>query len=154
MKNKYTGKVKETNYNINKKFNISALVLWICTLLISLLPVGIEILIYLYNNNNIDNAFWLNCFVNGDLLWTFSTLVLFSVMNYFTRRKLSKFNSLAIAGITIFIIIEAIWLVFRYCLTLKDNVTWPITLGAVCVILSLIVATPLQIDFIRSEGRE
>lgn len=153
MKSTYTGKVKETKRNINNEFNKSALVLWICTLFISLIPVGIEMLTYLSVNDKIDNVFWLKCFVEGDLLWTFSTLVLFSVMNYFTRRKLSKFNLLAIIGITIFIIIEAIWFVFRYSVTLKDGVTWPIIVGAICVIVSLIIATPLQIDFIRSEGK-
>lgn len=154
MESTYTGTVKESNKKVNGKFNVSALILWLCTLVVSLIPIGIEMLEYLNINGKIDSMFWLQCFVEGDLLWTFSTLVLFSVMNYFSRQQVIKANILVLIALSVFALTEALWFFFRYSVTATEGTMWPIILGTICVIFSLIIATPLQIDFIRNEGEK
>lgn len=49
-----------------------------------------------------------------------------------------------------FVFMEITWYVFKY--SVKEFTYWPISLGTIFIILSLIISTLLQIDFIKSEG--
>lgn len=156
----YTGEVEHKIVNTSPKgqFNWIALLVWLGSLIVSLVPIYLSALKYLIENNVIDLKFWFKCFTADDILWVFSTVLLFSLVNYFaklypgTAKKHSKSNlslGLFVFGWIIFVFAEATWLFFKY--VLKSFSTWPIVLGVIWVIIIMLISTPLQIDFIRSE---
>lgn len=155
----YTGNVEHEVISAKGRFNWAALLIWICSLIISLVPIYLSAISYLVENNVIDINFLFNCFTKDDILWVFSTVLLFSLVNYYSpkfcspatkRRSRNNLSlSLSIFGVAVFVFTEATWLVFKY--VVKSFATWPIILGAIWVIIIMIISTPLQIDFIRNE---
>lgn len=137
------------------KFNWLALLLWLVSLAISLIPIYIPLVQHLIETNGeVTNDFWFACFKEYDILWVFATVLLFSCVNQVTiERKYAKPKkrviSLTVLGLFFFAVLEATWIVFKYWLDAYQ--TWPITVGTVLIVVSMIIATPLQIDFIVNE---
>lgn len=154
---KYTGEVvSEDEVQVqNGKFNFIALICWIAALVLSLIPVYIELVPHLIKNNGvIAKEFWFACFKEYDVLWVFSTVLLFSLVNHLSKPKSQKKKGIIIAlsiiGAVFFAFLEATWLLYKYLL--GDFQMWPISLGTILIVVAMIVATPLQIDFIKTEG--
>lgn len=153
----YNGKVvEESKAKAAKgKFNWLALLLWLISLAISLIPIYIPLVQHLIDTNGVvTNDFWFACFKEYDILWVFATVLLFSCVNQVTiERKYAKPKkrviSLTVLGLFFFAVLEATWIVFKYWLDAYQ--TWPITVGTVLIVVSMIIATPLQIDFIVNE---
>ena len=153
----YNGEVvEESKAKASKgKFNWLALLLWIISLAVSLVPIYIPLVQHLIETNGeITDDFWFACFKEYDILWVFATVLLFSCINQVTiERKYKKsknlVKSLFALGIFLFLVLEATWIVFKYWLDVYQS--WPITFGSVLIVISMIIATPLQIDFIVNE---
>ena len=154
----YTGEVVSSGWArpAKPKFNWPALVVWLISLPISLIPIYIVLVEHLIQNNGaITNYFWLACFKNHDVLWVFATVLLFSCMNHFTVRKRAGkskglITALRVLGGLLFLLLETTWIIFKYVLV--DYQPWTVWLGAGLSIAAMIIATPLQIDFIKIEG--
>ncbi len=137
------------------KFNWFALLLWLISLAISLVPIYIPLVQHLIKTNGVITAdFWFACFKEYDILWVFATVLLFSCINQITiERKYVKSKTavwcLFVIGILLFVVLEATWIVFKYWLDAYQS--WPITFGTILIVISMIIATPLQIDFIVNE---
>lgn len=151
----YNGEVVEESKTTKRKFNWIALLLWLGSLVISLIPIYIPLVQHLIETNGeIKQDFWFACFKEYDTLWVFATVLLFSCVNQGTiERKYAKaktlIKSLAVIGLILFGFLEATWITFKYYL--QTYQAWPITLGTILIVVSLIIATPLQIDFIVNE---
>lgn len=154
MSNTYSGKVQEKDNNIQEKFNWVGLIIWLISLIISLIPTGLSMLSYFNKYHKIDQIFWLNCFVGDDILWIFATLVLFSMMNHILRLKKKENISICLLGLglLIFAVTEGFWLFCKFVLKTAENMVWPINIGVILIIISFIIATPLQIEFRRKRG--
>lgn len=156
----YNAGIKSGVVSANKpKFDWIAFLIWIVSLVVSLVPIYLLLVQHLIESNGeLKAEFWFNCFKDYDVLWVFATLLLFSCVSPITNvRKISKsgkhpknsITALIIVGFVVFVFIEALWLVFKYLL--QEYQAWPIYLGTGFIILSLIIATPLQINFILNE---
>ena len=157
MKTQYGGQVqqKEVGVEGNKAFNWFAFFLWIISLIISLIPVYISALKYLGSGKGLDTDYWFQCITKDDVLWVFATLLLFALFNSLIslmttkrsiKRKLLLF--LYIIAALIFVLIEATWICLKYFV--ETVAIWPIYLGIFLMICSLIISTPLEINFIRN----
>lgn len=159
MKPQYRGQVQQEEVDTEgkKAFNWFAFFLWMISLIISLIPVYISALKYLGTGKALDIDYWFQCITKDDVLWVFATLLLFSLFNSFTssmstRRVFKKkvLYFLYMVAVFIFVLIEATWICLKYFV---ETVTiWPVYLGVFLVICSLIISTPLEINFIRNEG--
>lgn len=158
MKPQYSGQVqqKEVDKEGNKAFNWLAFFLWMISLIISLIPVYISALKYLGSGKALDVDYWFQCITKDDVLWVFATLLLFALFNSFissmtTKRRIKKnrLHFLYIIAVLIFVLIEATWIGLKYFV--ETVAVWPINLGVVLIICSLIISTPLEINFIRNE---
>ena len=68
-------------------FDWGTLVFWLGSLLLSLVPMYIELIKYYNLNQKIDVNFWTNYFTKGDILWVFSTLLLFVLVDSKSKRR-------------------------------------------------------------------
>lgn len=137
------------------KFNWLSLSVWLISLVLSLIPIYLSFLQHLEEYGVINDQFWFDCFIEYDILWVFATFLLFTCINPITRmisRKSSPgwVTGITILGFVLFIFTEATWLFFKYKVT--SFAAWPITLGFVLIALTIVISTPLQINFIKSEG--
>lgn len=155
MGSSYNGSVegREESTNEKKKFNWAALGIWLSSLVISLLPVYAFLLTWLGQKEVLDWEFAFECITQYDVLWTFSTVLLFSLFNCYVSGRAKKkgiYTFLLNVGRVLFVFMEITWYVFKY--NVKSFTYWPIALGMILIVCSLIISTPLQIDFIKSEG--
>lgn len=159
MKSQYSGQVlkKEVDVEANKAFNWFAFFLWMISLIISLIPVYISALKWLGSNKALDIDYWFQCITKDDVLWVFATLLLFALFNSFTssmstKRSFKKrlLHFLYIIAVLIFVIIEATWICLKYFI--ETVAVWPVYLGIFLMCCSLIISTPLEINFIRNGG--
>lgn len=153
MGNNYNGNYEK--YEVPKKgsFNWNALIYWLISLLISLLPMYIELIKFVNEHGQLKVQFLTNYIVNGDILWVFSTLLLFVLADSHlkTRKKEKKWvKNLFLIGCLVFVFIEATWLAF-YFMDIVETVKWPLWIGSIMIALSLIIATPLKIEFIKED---
>ena len=152
---KYNGTYKKTK----KSFNWVAFVVWIISLIISLIPMYFELIKYINAYDELDIQFLKNCCINGDLMWAISTLLLFSLTDfvdfYCKQKKKStnienKYLILLLLGIVVFVIGEGTFLLLSI-LEIKETAMWPLYFCLPIIILSLVIATPLKIRFIKED---
>lgn len=157
MKSQYNGQVqqKEVGVEGNKAFNWVAFFLWIISFIISLIPVYISALKHLGSGKGLDTDYWFQCITKDDVLWVFATLLLFALFNSLTSTMTAKRTGkntllilLHIVSALIFILIETTWICLKYFI--ETTTEWPIYLGAFLMICSLIISTPLEINFIQN----
>lgn len=151
MAGKYKGSYQKKLAPKKDSFDWSALIYWLLSLLISLIPMYIELIKYLNQHEKIDIDFLKYYFVKGDILWVFSTLLLFVLMDLsLKKRKKEKkwVKNTCLVGRGVFLITEITWILFN-TLNISDEVVWPLYIGVPLVILSLIISTPLKIEFIK-----
>lgn len=134
------------------KFDWVALLVWLGSLVLSLLPIYLSVLHYLNVNKTIDLQYCFKCITQDDILWVFGTVLLFSLVNCFVSRKKGNDKKewvgiVLVLGVIVFCFLEGTWIFFKYSVT--EYATWPIVLGSILMILTLIISTPLQIDFIK-----
>ena len=87
MSNRYNGSYEIETNDKNHGFDWSTLVFWIGSLLLSLIPMYIELIKYYNVNQEIDVEFWTHYFTKGDILWVFSTLLLFVLVDSKSKSK-------------------------------------------------------------------
>lgn len=160
MEPQYSGQVRQEEVDTKgkKTFNWFAFFLWMISLIISLIPVYISALKYLETEETLDINYWFQCITKDDVLWVFATLLLFALFNSFvssmsTGRTFKKkaLHFLYIIALLVFALIEATWICLKYLV--ETVAVWPIYLGIFLMICSLIISTPLEINFIRNEDQ-
>lgn len=139
------------------KFNWIALMVWIFSLLVSLIPLVVYAGQYVKENGELDLAFCYQALFDNDIMWVFSTVLLFCLMNeillVFSRKEKNLpvkafVRPLIIVGFFIFVLTEAIWLIIKL-LSFDNKPTWALVAGGIMVVISMVIATPLQINFIK-----
>ena len=152
MGNNYRGSYKKEVSANEWTFDLSALIQWLITLLISFIPLYIELIKYLNTTGEIDRSFWISYFVKGDILWVFSTFLLFVLMDFsIKKRKKEKkwIKILFFAGVLVFIFTEATWIAFNILDIDEEASVWSLYIGIPLIFLSLSISTPLKIEFIK-----
>lgn len=150
MGNTYDGTVSTKVETETKSSNGLALLSWVCSLLISLLPIWILLLQYYSEYEKIDRIFWIRCFVSEDILWVIATVLLFSVINAGIKEKRKGknfFGALTIVGITVFVFIESLWVFFEYIVNPKPTGLWTVWFGSISSAIAILIAAPLQLEF-------
>lgn len=153
MKNNYKGTYERQEINNTGSFNWKALIYWVVSLIVSLIPLYIELIRYLSIHQKIDLIFWNTCFVKGDILWVFSTLLLFVLVDSAIKKRKNEkkwVENLSLVGILVFIITEATWIGF-YLSDVAQDAVWPLYIGLPLIIVSMIISTPLKIEFIKED---
>ena len=156
---KYEGRIKETKKITKGRYKINwvAFTIWLVSIILSFVPIYAHILVWLISNGSEQipvREIIFECITKQDMLWVFSTVLLFSLMNavvnYRTRRrKKGAMMVWGIIGIALFVFLEITWGIFKYVAV--EYAAWVVNLSIVLMIASLIVATPLQIDTIECE---
>ena len=153
----YSGKgMQRASVKENEKINFdgAALVGWFCSHLISLLPLYISIIKWWGENGTINITFWKEAFLHGDILWVFSTILLFSITETISKRKSNRnklTEYLLPVGMFAFVIMEATWITFNHILQEPIDEVWPLCLGIILSGLSILISTPLKITYIKGE---
>lgn len=157
----YSGSVKEQKKTVREipKLNWVALIIWIGSILASLIPIYVHVLIWRLNSENEKIALGqliFDCITKQDMLWIFSTVLLFAIVNcavnYFAgqHKKMAKVTGALIAvGVALFVFMEITWAVFKYFTS--EYITWVVVLSVLLMFAALVISTPLQIDSLKDE---
>jgi len=140
--------------NNTVRFNWKAFVLWIISLIVSLLPLYISFFRYLFIHDKIDIVFWNTVFVKSDVLWVFSTVLLFALVDSFsvrTNHDKKWIKTFRIIGLVLLMFSEAIWILISN-IEIPPNVYWPLRITIFLIVFLLIISAPLRVSFIRKEG--
>lgn len=157
MSPSYDSNIKTKTITSEPSFDWSALIIWIVSLIISMIPIYIAMLKYLTANNQLDFNFLKQCFMEDDIIWVFATVLLFALANSISKHLNKKkktpnwIKCVMPLGIVVFAIMETTWVVFKYVLNVPVTASWPVWLGIIFIVISLIISTPLQIDFIKED---
>lgn len=143
----------ETESTINKeiKFNGKALGLWIVSLVVSLVPFYISVFKYLSKYNTLDMNFWKTVFVKSDVLWVFSTVLLFALADSFLKKRHKNkvwLTVFRIIGFAVFLFSESTWILLN-SLSIDASAYWPLNFSVFFIVLILILVTPLKVEFIK-----
>ena len=156
MNNSYNGKVYTIEEGRSCKFDWLAFGIWIFSLVVSLLPIYLLLLSHLKQLGVVDISFAFKCFVTEDTIWVFSTVLLFTLANCFnqSRKRKTKLwvKLLILFGSLVFIVSELTWVYFKSNMTIESVIIWPIWLSIILIAISLVISTPLQINFIIGEN--
>jgi hypothetical protein len=157
MNNSYNGKVYTIEEDNSCKFDWLAFGIWIFSLVVSLLPIYLLLLSHLKQSGTIDVNFAFKCFVTEDTIWVFSTVLLFTLANCFVqsirKRKTRPWAVfLMLFGTFVFIVSEITWVYFKSNMTVESVIIWPIWVSIILIVVSLVISTPLQINFIKGEN--
>lgn len=151
--NRYTGSYEKVPDEKKQGFDWSALLYWLGSLIVSLIPFYLEVIKYLNIHDEINSNFWSYCFTKGDILWVFATLLLFVLVdsNAKKRKKEKKWvNNIFNLGVVVFVFTEATFIIFNI-LSIADTKIWPLYFGIPLVITTLVISTPLKIEFIKED---
>lgn len=152
LKMNYNGEINRTQSSNKISFNWKALIYWLCSLVVSLIPLYISIVRYYGEYQTIDTAFWKNAFVNEDILWVFATVLLFALADSVSKKRTKEKQWTQIfipIGFVVFLLTEVTWILFNNII-IKDGL-WPIYLGIILIVLTMILATPLKLEFINED---
>lgn len=142
---KYDGKIKRNKRKVRRKHhtNWKLLIIWFISVLISFIPVFLDILVYTGNNATLTTSYWISACLHGDILWIIATILVLSIMDYITDVT-NKNNELLIVGIVLWGLITAIWVVFKYNFPDTYSGKLPILLTVFILLLSIPLCTFLQ----------
>lgn len=155
----YKGSVPRKRSTSSKVgFDWKALGLWLLSIVISLIPVYITILNQIRLGKPLGTEFWFECYGEYDVLWVFGTVLLLCCFNIFSKNSSTKQSgkTLAVVGLVFFAFLEATWLCFKYLNfenTTPEGLARLVALGNVLIIVAVLISTPLQVNFIKSEGK-
>lgn len=142
----YKGKVQERtiidNTIQNGRIEWGKMIVWYIGVLISFIPIFIELLVYLKDHSTIDKIFFLQVCTKGDVLWILATLLILTVIEGCTgsitvESNISKW--LLMAGAIIWGLCFAVWIVFKYIYPndFKGNIVLWICGFMGCIVLAI-----------------
>lgn len=153
----YNGQIKITKTKFKKKLNWrelnwKSLLLWYIGILVSFLPIGIDIVALLPTHCCFGREYLIKLCLKGDLLWTFAVIIVLTIIDYVGENAKKKWGNLAlisvIAGIILWGISSVLWCMFRYVYQEYDGI-FPIIISLVIGGLTLLFCSPLQIKKTR-----
>ncbi len=150
----YEGKIEKYITKKKKRINIKSLFLWYLGIVISFLPILVDMLVYLSKHKNFSNKYWLSICLKGDVLWILATIIVLTLIDYYgNEEKRGQFKSVcAICGIVTWGVVFAIWTVFKYIYDTKYEGNIPVVVTAIVAVVTLSFCSPLQIK--KEEVRE
>lgn len=135
------------------KFNWNSLFAWLFTFLVLLMPCYLLVLLhYSAETEEAVDVFLFRCFVIEDLLWVFATVLLFVLINFYRqnlKNRSTKDSLKLMIGLLCFITVELTWGCFKTRMSIEQPQIWAIWLSAILCLVSLIIATILQVEYIK-----
>lgn len=143
----YNGKIERCSIKKKKKINIKSLLLWYLGIVISFLPILIDMIVYLSKNENFTKQYWIGVCLRGDVLWILATIIILTAIDYFSNDEKKGTLKLvcAIIGMVLWGVVFAIWSVFKYIYTVDYERNFPIIVTFVVSAITLMCCSPLQI---------
>ena len=146
----YDGEVKRVKKKkkTGMPFDFKSLGIWYVGVIISFIPVFIDMLVYMADNGEITVSYWISACIHGDILWIISTIIVLSVIDHITDVK-DKNNGLLIAGLVLWGLVSTIWGIFKYRFPSSYDRIFPLHLTIIILVISLIICTALQIKTLK-----
>lgn len=150
----YNGKIESETVRKKRNVNIKSFVLWYIGIVISFLPIFLDIMVFLSKHDRLTKKYWTGVCLKGDVLWILATVIVLTVIDYFSdgARKKGYKLKFAIAGIIMWGIVCAIWMVFKYVYAADYEGDWPIVVTLIVAGLTLTCCTPLQVKLMEGRG--
>lgn len=144
----YNGKIERHRREKKNIMNIRELILWYVGILISLVPVLIDVLAYLGNHDALGHDYWVTMCLRGDLLWVLATIIVVTLIDYISDTE-AKRDTLrlvcAVIAALMWGLAFAMWIVFKYIYPSDYSRDIPIVLTVVVAIITLLCCSPLQV---------
>lgn len=143
----YTGQIKKHNKKKKAKINWKSLIIWYIGIILSFLPILVDMCVYLSKHDSFELEYWINVCLKGDLLWIFATILILTIIDYAANgNKTSGFKNVCmISGVILWGLTFGLWLLFKYVYPEDYNGLFPIIMTAIFGGVALIVCSPLQI---------
>lgn len=143
----YNGEIKRKSIKKKETIDWKSLLLWYTGIIISFLPIIVDMCVHLSNHQYFTQEYWINVCLKGDLLWILATIIVLTIIDYVggnTKKEGFKLICI-IVGIVLWGISFAIWCIFKYVYPKDYNGQIPITITLVIGGLTLLFCSPLQI---------
>ena len=153
--------VRRPKHKNKLKIDWGSFFLWIGSVVLSLIPVYVAVLEQLGGSGVIDLRFVFDSLGKNDILWLFSTVLLFCCFNSFSKLRNNKIIRkghivvMSIIGIAVSFLLEVTWYAYKYRSFEKLSAGAQLFLviwGLLLSVIALIISTPLQIDFVSKES--
>lgn len=150
----YNGKIERYNIRKKKKINIKSLLLWYLGIVISFLPILIDMFVYLSKSENFTKQYWIGICLRGDVLWILATIIILTSIDYFSddEKKGTLKLVCAILGMVLWGVVFVIWVVFKYIYAVDYERDFPIIVTFVIAAITLMCCSPLQIKIEEVKG--
>lgn len=149
----YNGQIKRKNVKRKKTIDWKSLLLWYTGIIISFLPIIVDMCVYLAKHHTFAQKYWINLCLKGDLLWILATIIVLTILDCIGANAEKKGFRLVciIIGIILWGISFVIWCVFKYIYPENYNGEVPVIITLVIGGLTLLFCSPLQIR--KVEGK-
>lgn len=150
----YSGKIERCSIKKKRKTNIKALLLWYLGIVISFLPIFLDMMVFLSEHDQVTKEYWIRACLKGDILWILATIIVLTVIDYFgDERKKSGYRLLlAIIGIVIWGIVFAVWAIFKYVYAADYEKDLPVVITLIATGITLTCCSPLQVKIMEVKG--
>lgn len=151
----YNGNIKRRTIKKKSEINFGALFMWYLGIVVSFLPIIIDMCVYLAKNTKLNMQYWINTCLKGDLLWILATIIVLTIIDYLGNEseKVNKgYKSLfSKVGMVLWGVVFAMWTVFKYVFPTDYTRKWPIAVTLIFAAITLIICTPLQVKIVEVE---
>ncbi len=150
----YKGEIKSYRLKKKKKVNVKAFLLWYLGVVISFVPIFLDVIVFLSENDRITEEYWIEICLKGDVLWILATLIVLTVIDYFSdnRRKKGFELACAIVGMIMWGVVSAVWIIFKYIYTEDYKRNFPVAVTLIVIGITLTCCTPLQVKTMEVKG--
>lgn len=147
----YNGKIESKTFKKKKKIDIRSFVLWYIGIVFSFLPIFFDMIVFLSDHERVTKEYWTGVCLKGDILWILATVIVLTVVDYFSDGKKKKGYKVrfAVAGIIMWGIVFGFWIVFKYVYATDFKGDWPIAITLIVAGFTLTCCTPLQVKLME-----
>lgn len=151
----YNGKIARVEKKGKIKINFKSLLLWYLGIIVSFLPIIIDMFVYLSTNSKFNQKYWIEICLRGDLLWILATIIILTLIDYLSNEKAREKGRLksvcAIVSLILWGVVFVIWCVFKYIYPENYEGQFPISVTIVLASVTLFCCSPLQVKIVEVE---
>lgn len=150
----YNGRIESYSVKKKKKVNFKSFFLWYLGIVISFLPIFIDMVVFKAKNEQFTKEYWIGVCLRGDVLWILATVIILTIIDYFSDNNEKKGFKLgfAITGAVMWGVVFAIWIVFKYIYTVDYEKDFPIVITLIVVGVTVTLCSPLQVKTMEVKG--
>lgn len=143
----YNGEIKSYRIKKKNKANWKLLLLWYTGIVVSFLPIFVDILVFLSQNDKITRKYWTEVCLKGDILWILATIIVLTVIDYISEdgRKRGIKKVCAVVATIMWGVVFAVWVVFKYIYAENHENNLPVATTLIIAGITLTCCSPLQV---------